>query len=172
MAENKDGFVIVQAGGTGSGKTTKTKEIIKPFAGKKPFYIYDIDGEYLEYYRKPYKPLNDFFDEVVKVKNSVVVFEESALFFEHGRANTDLKEMIICARRRQNIIVFNFHQLRQIPIYILAYSNFLLIKKTTGDSVKRFKEMELTEIVEKWEQVKKSTNYYETGIINLRPRIS
>lgn len=168
----QDGFIIIQAGGTGSGKTTNTKRMIKKFAGKKPFYIYDIDGEYLEFYREPYEALDKFFDKVVKVKNSVVVFEESALFFEHGRADTDLKEMIICARRRKNIIIFNFHQLRQIPVYILAYSNFLVIKKTTGDSVKRFRDMEMTEIVEKWQAVKNSSNYYETEVVNLRPRVS
>ena len=169
--ENKDGFVIVQAGGTGSGKTTATKKIISIFKDKKPFFIYDIDAEYLEYYRKPYKPLNDFFDEVVKVKNSVVVFEESALFFEHGRANTDLKEMIICARRRGNVIVFNFHQLRQIPVYILGYSNFLIVRKTTGDSVKRFKEMEMADIVNAHESVKRNPNYYYSESVNLCLRV-
>ena len=169
---NKDGLVVIQAGGTGSGKTTNTKKIISSFTGKKVIYVYDIDAEYTDFYRQPYEPLNKFFDRVVKLKNSVVVFEEAALFFEHGRADTDLKEMIICARRRGNIIIFNFHQLRQIPIYILAYSNFLLIKKTTSDSVKRFKEMEMMEIVNAHEQVKYSKDYYETATVNLRPRVS
>jgi len=167
-----DGAIIIQAGGTGSGKTTKTKQILEVFKPVKKIFCYDIDAEYKGYYNAPYIPLNDFFDKVIKLRDSVIVFEESALFFEHGRANTDLKEMIICARRRKNIIIFNFHQLRQIPIYILAYSNFLIVRKTTGDSVKRFREMEMNDIVNAYEEARKSKNYYFSREINLRPRVS
>ena len=166
-----DGLVIVQAGGTGSGKTTNTKKILETFKGSKPFYIYDIDGEYTDFYRAPYEQLEKFFDRVVKLKNSVVVFEEAFLFFQHGNAETDLREMIITARRRQNIIIFNFHQLRQIPIYILAYTNFLIIKKTVGDSVKKFKDAEMNNICEAWERVRISNDYFISESINLRPKV-
>lgn len=170
--ENKDGFVIAQAGGTGSGKTTKTKEVISIFKGKKPFYIYDIDAEYLEFYRAPYEPLEKFYQKVLKLKNSVIVFEEARLFFGHHNAESELLELIITARRRGNIIIFNFHQLRQIPIVILGYCNFLIVKKTTMDSVTRFEQAGMFEIVTAHEKSKISKNYYHTETVNLRPRVS
>lgn len=170
--ENKDGFVVAIAGGTGSGKTTYTKKIISVFKGKKPFFIYDIDAEYLEFYRAPYVPLKEFYNKVIKLKNSVIVFEEAKLFFGHANADSDLLEMIITARRRGNIIIFNFHQLRQIPIHILGYTNFLVVKKTVMDTVERFNENGMYEVVKAYEEAKQSKDFYFTKSINLRPRVT
>lgn len=159
--------VFITAGATGSGKTTFTKQILKEI--DLPKFIYDVNNEYSEFSRQPFTDFKQFCEQAAKKTKHVIVFEEATIFFTHSGATEIIKEILVRKRHTGNVIIFNFHALRQIPLYILDFADFLTIKKTVLDNVKRFEQRQ--EIVMAYEHVKQSKNTFETHILNLRPKL-
>ena len=166
---SKDGLVIVNVGGTGSGKTYFTRMLLSVLkASGKRFYIHDIDGEYTDFYSSAFEPIKKFFNRVLKTLNSVIVFEEAVLVFKHFGQSDEILELLVGARRRKNVIIFNFHSMRQVPVWILTYCDRIVIRHTSFDSVERF-EKDYPHIVEIYHNVQRSADRYFYEEINLRP---
>lgn len=158
---------FVLAGATGSGKTTFVKDMLSKI--DKPKFVYDVNNEYKDFCKIPFTDIEKFTQEATKKTNTVIVFEEASIFFSHVGATKTIKEIMVRKRHTGNILIFNFHAMRQIPFYILDFTDFLIIKKTVLDSIKRYEQR--TEIIDAYETVKRSKNPFEMFVLNLRPKI-
>jgi len=170
----KEGRVIFMAGTTGTGKTTFTIENISKLP--LPKYFFDIDGEFLKFgSQKVSREVNleiqaEKFKQLVSPKwESVFVFSESGIFFQHGSNDIYMREILKSARRRGNWIFFDFHSLSEIPVFFLKFCNYLVIKKTvmeTREQINKFKHYK--PIMDAYKKVMESENNFETVLINPR----
>jgi hypothetical protein len=134
-------FVFCNVGRRKSGKTHLTKQLLNKLKkkGYTDFLIYDPNGEYTEFYTGELLPIKDFLKKAVEVKDTIVVFEEATIFFRHA---PDEEVLNLCVRSRHrkgekglgNFIIFNFHSLRSVPLYILDHLDVIQIKKTNDNT--------------------------------------
>lgn len=115
---------IIIAGGTGTGKTTLVKSLLGHH--KKNRLIYDVNNEY----GLPYVQMEDFLEKAKQVKNHIIVFEEATIFFSTSGSNRDIREILVKKRHTNNILIFNFHSLTQVPLDILMFCNYFYVKKS------------------------------------------
>jgi len=119
------------AGATGAGKTTLSKRLLKKAVeGRKP-YIYDPNGEFREYGSYVGIGIKEFMTKIDNVTNAVILFEEATIFFKNkGFADTILTNHLIRKRHLNNVVIFNFHSLRAVPVDIMDYINYLFVLYT------------------------------------------
>ena len=124
---------IVLVGATGTGKTTTACELLKGFNNRQNL-IFDVNNE--EKY-KPFKNIwnknFDFKNFVISAnlqKNTDIVFEEATIFFSHSGSTENIKKLLVQKRHTNNILIFNFHSLRQVPLFILDFCDLLILGKT------------------------------------------
>lgn len=120
---------IINVGNTGTGKTTETKNILNEFKNK-PVFIYDVNKEFTEFYNGVFLRFKDFLKQAVLKENTVIVFEEATIFFKHNGSSDMIGEMLVRKRHTQNVFIFNFHALHQVPIFILDFANYVILRKT------------------------------------------
>lgn len=180
------GKVIAVVGMTGTGKSTEVKNILSRSRGHKQ-YIFDIQREYGSggtYFdwdgtNKPFLCKNqykgkidpegvEFSETVVKLKNSVIVFEEATIFLSYGR-NADVKQMLVSRRHDNNLIILCFHALHMIPKYVRSMIDFLVLKPT-GDSPKQVADLLMhVDAYDKYEELQqeRKTNRFATKRIKM-----
>ena len=115
---------IIIAGGTGTGKTTLVKGLISKH--KKNRLIYDVNNEY----GHPYVDMEDFLEKAKRVKDHIIVFEEATIFFGTSGSQKDIREILVKKRHTNNILIFNFHSLSQVPLSILMFCDYFYVKKS------------------------------------------
>ena len=150
------GRVFFLCGTTGTRKTSFIRE--KIYSIPLPKRILDIDGEFLDFGakqidRKINSSLNFHADkfkrDVCGLWEHVLVFSEAGLFFTHGTgADLEMREILKGARRRGNFVFFDFHSLSEVPVDMLKFCNYLVIKKT---------------VMETQQQLRKFSTYPEIG---------
>lgn len=124
---------IINVAEMGRGKSTETFDIIRSF-GKKDLYAYDPNQEYVSKGNKvkgmPTK--QQFINVIASVRNSVIVFEEATVFFRNSGNSTpdEIIDLLVRNHHMKNIIVFNFHSVRAIPVDIMDYVGFINIWHT------------------------------------------
>lgn len=154
---------IIIVGGTGSGKTTIVKKLLAAHKGNK--LIYDVNNEYGE----EYISMDDFYKRALRAENSVIVFEEATIFFSTAGGTTEMRELLVRKRHTNNLFIFNFHSLSQIPLYILMFCDKLIIKKT-NDQIpqveRKFKGNR--KIARAYIDVHNSPDRYVTKVIKLQ----
>ena len=141
MATDSEGYVIINIGGTGTGKSTRTLNLLKQFCSKKarspktPF-IFDVHGEY----HKLKIPncdmsfdLKGFLNKATTKTKTCIVFEEASIFFKHQSTGEDLFKLMVRKRHQENIIILNFHTLRKVPLYILDYTDTIYLGVTNDN---------------------------------------
>lgn len=152
---------IAVVGMKGTGKTTEVKKIITRLNA--PRYVYDVNAEYSK------NPLPDFetFAEKMRTKtNSVIVFEEAAIFFSNRGTFKALREIMIRTRHTNNFVIFVFHSLRQIPIDIFEGLNMIALKKTNDrEDLLKSKYKDNPFIIPAWNSVMQDPDRFKT--INL-----
>lgn len=118
-------FIFI--GEQGRGKSTKCKELIKKF-GNKSLYAYDPNAEYIGFKNK-IKGLpsrKQFVEIATTVKNSVVVYEEATGFFNNKMGcPLEVVDSLVRNFHTKNIIIFNFHTLRSVPVEIMDFVQFI-----------------------------------------------
>lgn len=126
--------LIINVGGTGSGKSNRTKEILNSLAGR-ALYINDVNYEYKEFGRGAKQGLTptEFKTGAYKLKNHVIVYEEASMMFSHGNKDEDTVRLMVQKRHTNNYLVFNFHSLRQVPLWIMDYCDYLILHETTDN---------------------------------------
>lgn len=154
---------ILIIGMTGTGKSFETKKILKKFP-KLDKYIFDVNNEYGV---ENLPTLEEFLNTVVKVENSVIVFEEATVFFSTRGRSEQVVNLLVRKRHTKNIIIFIFHSIRAVPSYIYELCDYVYIKKT-NDTVKRIKSTHDSEkLIEIFEDVKINSNlepYYTVKV--------
>jgi len=129
-------MIILNIGKKGSGKTTRTVKLILPFSKQefKLIHIFDVNNEYEDLIKKKNVLIYDNFADILEVansdeKNNLFVFEEATIFFSHSKSQK-IVDFLVKQRHKNNDFIFNFHSLRSIPLYILDFTDFLMVGKT------------------------------------------
>ena len=130
-------MVILNIGAKGTGKTTRTVKLILPFLKQdfKKIYIFDVNAEYYNLFsqNKNVFCLQEFGDMInicnSDEKNNLFIFEEASIFFSHSQQK-NIVDFLVKQRHKNNDFIFNFHSLRIMPLYILDFSDFLMLGKT------------------------------------------
>lgn len=131
---------ILNVGATGTGKTTEVVKILQSI--RMDTYIFDFQREkkYL-----PFKNLwdcnnlsfEDFLKNTQGKKKSCFVFEEASIFLKHTAKRKDLQraldELLVGKRHAGNLVIFNFHSLRRVPLELLDFTDLLILGKTTDN---------------------------------------
>jgi len=169
---SKQGFIVILCGSTGTGKTTAVKALVRKCEKLKK-EIHDVRGEYKEFYNKPFEDEEDFIKRVKSVTNTCIVFEEAGMFFEHSLTKATkkgMREIIQCARDRGNVVIFNFHSFRRVPLWILENVKYIIVKKTLFENSKRFEDY--PKIQQAIENAKASTDNFYTEVVNMREEMN
>jgi len=148
-------FCMCVAGKQHTGKTTFVEQnIVIPFIKKnnslENIFIFDIQGDWRNYYKQPLTDFVTFSKMVSNKTNSLIIFEEASIFFKHNSSNDIITKMLVDLYHKGNIIILNFHSLRKIPLYIADLTTYFTIFKTddTADFVeKKFLNPKLTQAV-------------------------
>lgn len=158
---------IIVVGGTGSGKTTFAKnEILKKHKGSK--LIYDVNKEYTEF-NTEYMQMDVFLQKALAAKNKLILFEEATIFFDTKGGSREMRELLVRKRHTNNMFVFNFHSLGQVPLYILNFVDYLILFKTTDQwSVveRKYKNNEL--IYDTFTEVQSNNNGHFHKMLKMR----
>jgi hypothetical protein len=127
------GTAWIIVGGTGTGKTTFTKNAltkIHPAARM----VFDINNEYPELYNVPFNPdFNKFTLAATKVKNAFIVFEEATMFLRRQGVGENVINILVRKRHTNNTVFLIFHSLRLVPRDLLDLCNFIVIHKTNDE---------------------------------------
>lgn len=158
---------IIIVGKTGSGKTTEVKKIIEGL--KYPFFIFDVNNEYkdLPNSNLENQDFNRFLLNANSKLKNIIIYEEATIFFSHQSGTETIKSQLVRKRHTGNLFIFNFHSLRQVPLFILDFCDLLILKKTNdnGKNInEKFKYNE--DIINCFLELQQSTNNYDTRYIN------
>lgn len=136
---------IAIIGATGTGKTTDAIEIGNSCDFENRL-VFDINKEYvdIEGYQSVYEKRPDFIKRALEMRNSLIIFDESAIFFRHGKSSDDIIELMLRRRHLNNVCIFNFHALGQIPLFIVHYIDEMILHHTNDNKngVNRFEGRE------------------------------
>lgn len=145
---------IAIAGHTGRGKTTLVKKLLNQWQGHNKFF-YDPN---MEYGNNPYIKFNDFLKQCEGKTNTVIIFEEATINITNSSRIEVVRELLVRKRHTNNVIIFNFHSLRSIPLEIMDLIDYLILF-TTNDRedliYKKYSEDE--KIIEAFEYVNEFT---------------
>lgn len=150
---------IILVGATGTGKTTYVKQNILSNLPRMKKLIYDVNNEYKEYRGSIFMPIKDFLKKANECTNTIIMYEEATIFFKHNNQSTDITEQLVRKRHTNNLFIFNFHSLRQVPLYILDFCNYIVIKNTVDNHKNvedKFKDFEA--IYQAFERVREESN--------------
>jgi DNA helicase HerA-like ATPase len=148
-------------GGTGTGKSTFVKNLLKKVKNKGTIFIYDVNNEYKEYYPYKFDPdYEGFTDKIVKIEKAIIVFEESTIFLNNRSCNANIVDMLIRKRHINNYYIFVFHSLRSVPRYIYEYSNFITLFKTSDSPDLVLRKFEDGRLIDIMTRINKSKKYY------------
>ena len=166
-------YVFTIIGKKRSGKSVLTREIAHRFAdlysGK--MYFFDIANEYeLKFgLKNNYKNALDhktFLDVVAPLKNSFIVFEEAAYYFD-SQTSKDIRQkaakMLQMSRHNNNVIVLIFHSIADLPSFIYSRIDYLALFKT-NDTPRALGKLSLNEdFVSVYESVRENPDkhYFE-----------
>lgn len=123
----KGGKAYIIIGCTGSGKSTLVKTLTRPVERARLF-INDINAEYFP--DRPYVSTKQFLQLAVKLRESVIVFEEATIFFSNRGSNEQMRELLVRKRHAQNVIFLIFHSVRTVPLYIYDLCNAAFVFRT------------------------------------------
>lgn len=152
---------IINVGMTGSGKTTVAKKILSQI--KIPIFIFDVNREYSEFNNRNtnFINFNNFVAMANTLNKSCIVYEEATIFFSHSGCTENIKSQLVRKRHTGNLIIFNFHSMRQVPLFLLDFCDLLILGKTndTGRLIMdKFKYNE--NIINAFEELKAENNNY------------
>lgn len=152
-------FCII--GMTGTGKTTEAKKLLQSFAISDKL-IYDINGEYSEYSQGKLLSIQEFIKKASSVNNSIILFEESTIFFSNRGRSEEVIDILVRKRHTNNIPIFIFHSIRSVPKYILELIDYFYIKKTNDNysDVKKLFKRSADFILEETEKGYKENPYF------------
>lgn len=147
-------------GDTGTGKTTHIKGLIK---GKRHI-VNDINGEYGD----PSKPsicppIDEYILSVMPLRDTVIVYEEATMCFGQWGNPKLVMEQLVRKRHTGNYYIFAFHHIRQVPVWVFDFANFITLKKT-GDEYRTMyrKYGGNTKVMDAWREVMQSPDPYYT----------
>ena len=138
------GKLVVLIAGTGQGKSTKIKSLIK----NAPCLVWDVNGEYDDLEFDANQPRSRFFSNNIsdflaivpkKHGGTICVFEEATGFFS-GAASKQTKQIIVGKRHPVDLggrnLLFVFHTILSVPPFLLETADTIIVGRT-GDEPNR-----------------------------------
>lgn len=152
-------ITIVNVAAKKKGKTTLTKAYLNAHNGGK--FIYDVNGEYKEFGSGAVFPKWKEFLQQARTKTSTaIVFEEAFIFLKAQAAEEEIKEMLVRNRHTKNLLIFNFHAIHQIPMFIYDFTNYLIIGKTNDKLKYMQREYKDTDIYDAYIECQESEDNF------------
>ncbi len=151
---------VILVGGTGCGKTHLSKQTIKPI-NKDALVIFDVNGEYQQFYTYDFNPnIDKFLGQIYDVETdkhlitkAFVLIEDATSFFPTNGKDATLIKMLIAKRHSFNTYWMLFHNMQDVPKYIVRKCTDMIIFKT-NDSPKYVKsEFDYLGIYDAWNDV-------------------
>lgn len=134
---------IIIVGASGSGKSTLLKTLIRKTHPKrvKP---YDVNGEYYKCAKcieqqikncvhTTLPDIEDFLDDMLEIRESVIIFEEATLFFGERSDNKKIKSILVRARHNHNMVFLVFHSIGDIPPKIYSLIDYVVVFNTNDE---------------------------------------
>lgn len=122
--------VFIVIGARGTGKTTLLKQRVEKFSGYK--HIYDLQRVYYNDDR-PLPTIEDFTLKASKLKDSLIVYEESTIFFPNRGNNKELRQNLVQARYNRNIIFLVYHSICAVPYYVYDLADCVILFRTQDE---------------------------------------
>lgn len=148
-------YVIVLVGGTGEGKTTYGRKMLK---GKKHLAL-DYGDDFIGYNR--YTDVHDmnsflkiFEPTKEKFTGGIVLIDEATMCFNNRGYSSDLNKILVRKRHAKNTYVLVFHSLRQIPLYIKDFIDLVILFKTNDSENEALKFPNGEKILEAHQELK------------------
>lgn len=154
----------IVVGATDTGKSYYIKTLLKKVPNKQALLIYDIEGEYENFYPYKLEEFETFVNNAVKYENAVIVFEEASAFLSNRGDNMAVRKILVQKKHSNNYIILTFHSVRMIPRFIYELSNYITIFKTNDApdmTAKELKDHRLEEIMKRVKE-HKNPHYNET----------
>jgi hypothetical protein len=99
-------------------------------------------------------------------KNTCIVFEEATIFFSHAGSSEDIKNLLVRKRHTNNLIILNFHALRQVPLYILDFTNYMNLLNTNDNPATIEKKFgDFPEIIDAYRDLQEENIKYNKKVI-------
>jgi hypothetical protein len=154
----------IVVGATDTGKSHFIKKLLKKVPNKQALLIYDIEGEYEDFYPYQLEEFNVFVEKVSKYENAVIVFEEASAFLSNRGDNMLVRKILVQKKHAKNYIILTFHSVRMIPRFIYELSNYITIFKTNDAPDMTAKELKDHRLEDIMTRVKnhKNPHYNET----------
>lgn len=119
-----------------SGKTTLAKE---KFSELPNFYVVDVHNEY-DYLpvsndpkyqsRAVTKDVSGVISKVARSKGFTFLVEDATIWLNARTSDEALKDLIISCRHQKNVVIFLFHSLNRIPLFVLEQADFMYLFET------------------------------------------
>lgn len=177
---DKIGYLVLNVGNTGTGKSTMIKKIIDTGAR---VCVYDFQGEYEDLptfkealINKNFKQFRfigadtsiesfmEFVHKHLVFKGYNIIIEEATGVFNSSRSD-EFTRLILSKRHHLTSYILNFHALQRVTPSIYEYCDILYLRKT-GDFEKNIKN-KFPNIFEDWNEIKKSQNKYMYKVLYL-----
>lgn len=125
--------LIVIVGGTGCGKTTLSKSMLNKVS---KHLVNDINNEYKDYICfNPKKTIDEFLNYVDTISNTLVIIDESTVYFSSRSSNQLLNKLLTLKRHSKNNYVLIFHSLLEVPKVIFNRIDYLILFKTNDNYI-------------------------------------
>ncbi len=160
--------IILLVGGTGCGKSTYGKRMIKT-ANKKAVIVYDVNNEYADYPNR-FTPLDTDIDKFVsmllKTRKSIILMEDMTGFLPNNGKSSAMVQVLQARRHTGNTIVMFYHSMTSIPKYVMDMATTLVIFKTNDDEININKKFSKKLITDAWKDVQEKASknpFYSTS---------
>ncbi len=122
--------VFIVIGARGTGKTTLLKQRVNLFKGHK--HIYDLQRTYYNDNR-PLPTIDEFTSVAATLEDSLIVYEESTIFFPNRGNNKELRQNLVQARYNRNIIFLVYHSICAVPYYVYDLADCVILFRTQDE---------------------------------------
>lgn len=136
-----NGYAILYIGMTGSGKSTMVKHLVRNVHESR-LLVYDVQREYFDDDVLP--EIEDFQNDVHKLRGGHAVFEEATIFFSNRGRDANMIKILVDKRHHRNVIHLCFHSITDVPGNIFRLVNYAFVFQTNdnGETVlKRYPQL-------------------------------
>lgn len=115
-------------GESGAGKTTLLKQLTTSTGKEK--IIFSIDTEFTG--AAFFNNWAAYLKAAGMQRDSILIIDEANAVLKHDKEDKELIKIMMRARKYNNLIFVSFHAFRQVPLWLLMYSNYC-IRFNTAD---------------------------------------
>lgn len=158
----------VFVGKTQSGKTTEAIALAESF-GLREIWANDVRREYAYRMNKKIRPFHGSSENWIKLiglhdfqgSRRVFICDEAGDYFPHGSQYAELTKPVRGKRFNGNVYIIVFHELQEVPQYVLRFTDCIVIKKSRGTPTAIAKKYEnYPDVIEAWNEANDSDNPY------------